>query len=82
MDVFVISFYGKRFLTLHSELLEPVSERPTGWRRYVWTKDLARAEKWLTEDAATDFGLRNLLGPPSRSRNCASAVSLLPLDIS
>lgn len=35
-------------------------ERPNGWRPFVWTKDLGRAEKFSDQDAAQTFGLAAL----------------------
>jgi hypothetical protein len=34
-----------------------------GWRPYSWTADLADAEKWLSETAATHFAERHCHGP-------------------
>lgn len=55
MRAFVIRFHGKLMLAHHPVLHRPQRGDASGWRPYVWTKDIARAEKFDNEFAAQDF---------------------------
>lgn len=54
--VYVIEFAKGRLLAWNTGPLPPANVS-TGWRPYIWTTDLARAEKFGSEAGAAAFGL-------------------------
>ena len=59
MPVYAIRFgrgTARRFLAQASTQSEPHN----GWRPFIWTKDLGRAEKFSDQDASQSFGLAAL----------------------
>ncbi len=55
MKAFVITFYGKRMLAPHPVPHRPQRGEATGWNPYVWTADIALAEKFDDPHSAHEF---------------------------
>lgn len=57
MSLYVIMFARGRMLGWNRSPVPPEGTNK-GWRPYVWTPNLADAEKFTTREAALEFGAR------------------------
>jgi len=56
-----IRFHGKMWLVFGK--IAPLGAETHGWRPYIWSKDVEKAERWGSETAARGFAERRLIGP-------------------
>lgn len=61
LDAYGIRFHGKAWLKFSN--FAPIGAEAYGWRPYVWTTDVEKAEKWGSEFAARNFAERRCHGP-------------------
>lgn len=61
LEAWGIRFHGKTWLKYTDPA--PIGAEAYGWRPFVWTRDVEKAEKWGSEDAARTFAERRCHGP-------------------
>jgi hypothetical protein len=58
MKAFAIAFRSGIYLAFHDHVCP--EQANSGWRPFVWTKKVEKAEKFLTSGAARNFGERSI----------------------
>ena len=60
MNTYVIAFGPRSNRRYLAEAFVAKQEAKTGWRPYIWVRDIELADKWAREDEARAFAVANL----------------------